>query len=78
MLTPKAWTTSSWSHANGNCVEVGWHTASESGNCVEAGPCACGQVQVRDTKDRDGGQLQFTPAAWMSLLTGIKHGEFTI
>lgn len=60
--------TSTYSFANGNCVEVGseWRKSSRSvaaGNCLEAGngPAA---VLVRDTADRDGNVLAFTAEAW--------------
>lgn len=60
---------------NTECVEVGWHTASASGgtNCVEAGQGDCGLMHVRDTKDRDGGELRFTPQAWAEFLAILKQ-----
>jgi hypothetical protein len=68
-----SWRTSSFSGANGDdCVEVGvaWRTSSFSdangGACVEVGPVA-GAVLVRDTKNRTGGTLTLTPAAWRAL-----------
>ncbi len=53
----KDWRTSSRSQANGNCVEV------KIGD----------HVQVRDTKDRDGGELRFTREAWTSFVAWMKH-----
>jgi Domain of unknown function (DUF397) len=51
--------------------------ASPASDCVEAGPCACGgDVLVRDTKDRAGPVLRFTPAEWAAFLDGAKAGEF--
>ncbi|MEU1888796.1 DUF397 domain-containing protein [Micromonospora rifamycinica] len=45
-----------------------WHKSTKSGgnggNCVEVAGNLPGVVLVRDTKDRDGGVLVFTPAAW--------------
>lgn len=38
-------------------------------DCVEARDV--GVVEVRDTKDRDGGQLAVTGAAWRALLANI-------
>jgi len=69
-----AWRKASYSTANGQCVEVGWHKPDRSGaeNCVEAGQGDCGMVHVRDTKDRDGGELAFSPGAWMQFLGTLK------
>lgn len=51
------WRTSSYSGNNGgNCVEVG-----------AAGP----MVLVRDTKDRDGAVLAFTPQAWRQFAADV-------
>jgi hypothetical protein len=54
---------------------VTWRTSSYSGNnggnCVEAGS-APGAVLVRDTKDRDGGALAFTPDAWRRFAARVK------
>jgi len=52
----------------------GWRKSSYSdgngGQCVEV--TAAGQVMVRDTTDRDGGALTFTPAAWEAFTSGLK------
>lgn len=60
--------------AGGNCVEVAWHKSSHSlnGNCVEAGAGGCGHVHVRDTKDREGGELRFAPQVWAEFLATLK------
>jgi hypothetical protein len=56
-IDPK-WRKASYSGgANGSCVEVG------EGN----------GVLVRDTTDRDGGTLTFTPSAWRAFTSGIKR-----
>ncbi|MEV0942763.1 DUF397 domain-containing protein [Micromonospora wenchangensis] len=51
---------------------VRWHTSTRSGNnggnCVEVADNLPGVVLVRDTKDRAGGTLAFTPAAWRGFL----------
>ncbi|MEU7753091.1 DUF397 domain-containing protein [Micromonospora sp. NPDC049171] len=39
-------------------------SGSNGGNCVEVADNVPGVVLVRDTKDRDGGTLAFSPAAW--------------
>jgi Domain of unknown function (DUF397) len=74
-----AWRKASASTYNGQCVEVGWQKASVSGpngSCVEAGTGSCGMIHVRDSKDKAGPQLRFTPAAWRAFLDGIRTGEF--
>lgn len=49
-----------------------WHTSTRSGNnggnCVEVADNLPGVVLVRDTKDRAGGTLAFTPGAWRGFL----------
>ncbi|WP_017973536.1 DUF397 domain-containing protein [Actinopolyspora halophila] len=52
------WRKSSRSTGGGNCVEVGFTSAS---------------VSVRDTKDRARGMLTVTPAAWTNFVNGIKN-----
>lgn len=76
------WHKSTRSHDNGNCVEVrglgpAWAKSSHSsgnGNCVEARHVDT--VEVRDTKDRDGGTLSFTPQSWNAFLAGLRAGDF--
>lgn len=44
----------------------GWRTSSytgSQGNCVEVGQAA-DVVVVRDTKNREAGELRLSPAAW--------------
>ena len=81
------WRTASYSASNSQCVEVGvWRTASHScssTNCVEvaAAPNAGGAdvlCLVRDSKDRDGGRLAFTPAVWRGFVARIKSGAFDL
>jgi hypothetical protein len=71
------WVKSSYSFANGNCVEARWVSASASGdtNCVQARP-AGGGVQLRDSKDPDGPVLTFTAPEWEAFLAGARKGEF--
>jgi hypothetical protein len=52
-----------------------WRTSSFSGNggeCVEVGQ-ADDAVAVRDTKDRAGAVLRFTPDAWRSFADQLKR-----
>ncbi|GHJ18290.1 MULTISPECIES: DUF397 domain-containing protein [unclassified Micromonospora] len=49
-----------------------WRTATRSsnngGNCVEVADNLPGRVLVRDSKDRAGGTLSFTPTAWRAFV----------
>lgn len=51
--------------------ELHWFKSSYSSNeepaCVEVASTP-GTVHVRDSKDPDGGQLAFSPAAWTAFL----------
>jgi hypothetical protein len=77
------WRKSSHSGNGGtDCVEVGhrWRKSSHSGNgganCVEVGARAdADRVLVRDTKDRGGPVLRFSPAAWGRFAAQVKSGE---
>ncbi|GAA1393175.1 DUF397 domain-containing protein [Kitasatospora putterlickiae] len=62
------------SHSDGNqfaCVEIAWRKSSHSLNdnacCVEVAETTSA-VLVRDSKDKSGPHLTFTPAAWHSFL----------
>jgi hypothetical protein len=71
------WRKSSYSNNGGqNCVEVGaWRKSSYSANggqdCVEAGNTP-DMILVRDTKNRDGGALAFTPDAWAAFTASLR------
>ncbi|MEU5670218.1 DUF397 domain-containing protein [Micromonospora sp. NPDC047762] len=39
-------------------------SGGNGGNCVEVADNLPGVVLVRDTKDRDGGTLTFSPQSW--------------
>jgi Domain of unknown function (DUF397) len=61
-MTGSTWVKSSLSFANGNCVEV----SDQPG----------GAVGVRNSRDREGPVLRFTPDEWHSFLGGVRNGEF--
>lgn len=55
MTGPAAWTTSSYSGEQGNCVEV------------KLAP----EVAVRDTKAREAGTLSVSAAGWSAFLAAV-------
>lgn len=59
-LSRAAWCTSSYSGQNGDCVEV----ASD----------VPGVVGVRDSKDRGGPVLAFTPDQWQAFTAQLRAG----
>lgn len=70
--TDLTWFKSSYSSPSGdNCIEVAvsWHKSSYSsgGDCVEVAACP-DAVHVRDSKDKSGPQLTFSPDAWSSFV----------
>ena len=57
-----------------------WRKSSRSGSegqCVEVMDTGT-QVRVRDSKDREGPVLTFTPGEWRAFLEGVHQGEFEI
>jgi len=56
-------------------TEANWrkstYSGGQGGQCVEVATPP-GRVAVRDTTNRDGGTLAFTPDAWDAFLTGLK------
>jgi hypothetical protein len=56
------WRTSTFSGGNGSCVEVASNLP--------------GIIAVRDSKDRQGPALVFTPDEWTGFLAGVRANEF--
>ncbi|MER7846586.1 DUF397 domain-containing protein [Kitasatospora sp. NPDC096077] len=56
------WRKSTYSHGDGDCVEVA--------------DGITGTVPVRDSKDPHGPELTFTPAGWQAFIVGIRSGDF--
>ncbi len=54
-----------------------WQKSGHSGdgNCVEVAFVG-GAVGVRDSKDRSGPMLTFTPAEWRAFAAGVRDGQF--
>ncbi|MFF3856321.1 DUF397 domain-containing protein [Micromonospora sp. NPDC002575] len=56
-----------------------WRKSTRSGgnggSCVEVADNMPGVVLVRDTKDRDGGTLRFTPDTWQSFVDLAKKSS---
>lgn len=57
------WFKSSYSSANGQCVEGAW--------------LPDGGIAIRDSKNRDGAVLVFTPREWSAFLAGVRNGELS-
>jgi hypothetical protein len=47
--------------------------SGNGGNCVEAGVAEAGWVLVRDSTDRSGRTLGFSPSAWRAFGEGLKQ-----
>jgi hypothetical protein len=56
------WIKSSFSLANGDCVEVA--------------SLQDGRIGVRDSKDAEGPVLRFTSSEWNAFVGGVQNGEF--
>jgi hypothetical protein len=64
-VSSATWRKSSYSGGNG-------------GGCVEVARNLPGIVAVRDSKDRTGPVLTFTPAEWEAFTAGVKSGELDL
>lgn len=67
LLTAAEFRKATRSNNSSSCVEVAKNLATTDG-----------VVLVRDTKDRDGGVLAFTPAEWTAFTCGVRAGEFDL
>jgi Domain of unknown function (DUF397) len=61
-MNDRTWRKSSYSSAQGNCVEVCWSEPDA--------------VAVRDSKDQAGPELAVGDRAWSAFVRGVKQGEF--
>jgi hypothetical protein len=61
-------------------MKLVWRKSSYSGqggnDCVEVADLPDGGRAVRDSKDRSGPVLSFTPAEWAAFTAGVRDGEF--
>jgi hypothetical protein len=64
-VSSATWRKSSYSGGNG-------------GGCVEVARNLPAIVAVRDSKDRAGPVLTFTPAEWETFTAGVKSGELDL
>ena len=51
--------------------------SAPDGGCVEVG-VAGGRLLVRDTKNREGAVLSFTPQEWDAFVRSVRAGEFDL
>jgi Domain of unknown function (DUF397) len=58
------WSKSSYSSANGQCIQVARNLP--------------GVVAVRDSKNPDGPKLIFSPADWQTFVSGMKGQDFSL
>ena len=54
------------------------YSGGNGGGCVEVARNLPGVVAVRDSKDREGPALIFTPAAWKALVQELKDGGLSL
>lgn len=62
-LSRATWTKSSYSTANGQCVEVA---------------IVDGMAALRHSQDPDGAVLTFEAREWAAFLNGVRGGEFNL
>jgi Domain of unknown function (DUF397) len=56
-----------------------WRKSTRSGSngCVEVA-FSSDRIAVRDSKDRSGPVLTFTPTEWEAFVGGVRDGEFDL
>ncbi len=54
------------------------YSGGNGGGCVEIARDLPGIVAVRDSKDRQGPVLTFTPAEWQEFTAAVRGGEFDL
>ena len=47
-----------------------------NGNCIEVASLPHGEVGIRNSRDREGEVLQFTPDEWNAFIGGVRNEEF--
>jgi len=52
--------------------------SGQQDNCVEVAPLSDGGRAIRDSKDKTGPMLLFTPAEWSAFVVGVKGAEFDL
>lgn len=63
---------------NADLSNARWFTSTHSGggqDCVEVAFLSEGPVGVRDSKDRTGPALIFTPGEWEAFTSIVRNGE---
>jgi hypothetical protein len=63
-----------------NLARAVWRKSTRSGmnGCVEMAFIDGGRVAIRDSKDRQGPVLVFTPVEWRAFIGGVNDGEFDL
>jgi hypothetical protein len=67
--------------SSGQPVFTCWRKSRRSGggdNCVEVAVSTLGHIGVRDSKDRQGPVLVFSPQEWVAFTSGVRDGEFDL
>jgi hypothetical protein len=50
--------------------------SAHNGNCVEVAGLTDDMIRVRDSKNPQGGILDFTTGEWDAFVGGVRNGEF--
>lgn len=68
-------------HSTDHPAGTPWRKSSYSspaGNCVEVRATAGGDIEVRDSKNRDAPSLTFTSTNWNAFVSHAKEREFDV